>query len=131
MNEQMTTDESYKQDLRERDIRQKHLDAIVQSATDAVASAVAADSPSLRSHFFYGASGIHPRHLVTWYLFSTDAEYAEAQSSGLTQRIDSLTRNELTLRGYPPDSVADIHVSFTTDEDIQRETGGDYWSYFK
>ncbi len=130
-NEQMANDEAYQQELRERDIRQKHLDAIVQSATDAVASTIATDTPSLQSHFFYGASGIHPRHLVTWYLFRTNADYAEAQSNGLTQRIDSLTRNELTRRGYPSDSVAHIHVNFATDEDIQRETGGDYWSYFK
>ena len=122
---------AYQQELRERDARQKHLDAIVKAATDAVAAAVARTAPRLHRHLFYGATGIHPRHLVTWYLFATDADFAEARRNGLTERIERLTREYLGQKGYPAESLPKIQVGFTTDEDIQREAGGDYWAYFK
>lgn len=123
--------EAYQRELHERDIRQKELDAIVRTATDVVAAQIADTLPRLLHHFFYGASAIHPRHLVCWYLFATDAEYAEAQQNGLTKRIDQLTRDALCQNGYPAEFVPEISVNFTTDEDIQRETGGNYWHYFK
>ena len=127
----MSTDEAYQQELQERDARQRHLDAIVKAATDAVIAATANTAPRLHSNFFYGATGIHPRHLVTWYLFATDADFAEAKRTGLTERIERLTRENLGRGGYPAESLTEILVSFTTDEDIQRKTGGDYWAYFK
>jgi hypothetical protein len=127
----MSTDEAYQRELREREARQRHLDAIVKAATDAVVAAVADTVPRLRSNFFYGATGFHPSHLVTWYLFATDADLAAANGTGLTERIDRLTREALGQGGYPAESLRDIFVSFTTDEDIQRATGGDYWAYFK
>lgn len=121
----------YQRELRERLYRQAQLDAIVRAATDSVASSVSDERPALHSHFFYGASAIHPRYLVTWYLFRTDADYALAQANGLTMRIESRTRQQLLERGYPAEWVGAIAVSFTTDETIQREAGGNYWHYFK
>jgi hypothetical protein len=127
----MAKNEAYEQELRERAVRQKHLDAIARGAMDAVAAAIAHTSPQLHDRTFYGASAIHPRHLVTWYIFATDADQAEAQTSGLTARIDTLTREELLRRGYPAESVREIFVSFTTHETVQREAGGNYYQYFK
>jgi len=127
----MSTEAEYQRELRERAARQERLDAIVHAATDAVVAAIAGTAPRLHSHFFYGSTGVHPRHLATWYLFSTDADLAEAKRIGLTERIDRLTRENLEQRSYPAESIHEIFVSFTTDEDIQRETGGDYWAYFK
>jgi hypothetical protein len=127
----MNTGDAYQQELRERAARQKHLSAIVKEATDAVVAAIADIAPRLHSNFFYGATGIHPRHLVTWYLFATDAELAEAKITGLTERIERLTRENLGQRGYPTESLSKVLVSFTTDEDIQRETRGNYLEYFK
>lgn len=127
----MTTDEAYQIELRERERRQKHLDSIAQAATDAVARSVASSSPSLHHHTFYGASAIDPRHLVTWFVFHTDSDYAQAQASGFTTRIDTLTREALLLRGYPAEAVSQIFVSFTTHETVQREADGNYWNYFK
>jgi hypothetical protein len=127
----MTIEAEYQRGLREREARQQRLDAIVKAATDTVVATIADTTPRLQSNFFFGATGIHPRHLATWYLFSTDADFAEAKRIGLTERIDRLTRENLEQGGYPAESIPEIFVSFTTDEDIQRETGGDYWAYFK
>jgi hypothetical protein len=42
-----------------------------------------------------------------------------------------LTRAELIAGNYPPKGAEQMKVAFTSDEDIQRETGGNYWTYFK
>jgi hypothetical protein len=127
----MSKSESYQQELRERQVRQVHLDEIVKSAMTQVVSQIAARQPSLHSHFFYGASAIHPRHLVTWYLFHTDSDWETAKHNGLTSEIENATRAQLAGGGYPPEGVNLMIVSFTSDEDIQRQTGGNYWAYFK
>ena len=124
-------DQEYRKELVEREKRQKQLDLIVQKSKDAVLRTIGKSEPPVFDHFFYGACGIHPRHLVVWYLFKTDEEYEMAKSNKLTDRLDKLTRDELRKNGYPEEGTTEIMVSFTTDEDIQRQTGGDYWVYFK
>lgn len=127
----MASKETYQQELRERAVLQKHLDDIVTGAMKRVIAAVAHRKPAIKSHFFYGASAIHPRHLVTWYLFQTDSEWQTAKSNGLISDIEKLTRQELVEAGYPADGAKEMMVSFTSDEDIQRTTGGDYRAYFQ
>jgi hypothetical protein len=109
----------------------ERLDLIVHSAMLRVVSGIADRTPTLKAHFFYGAMGIHPRHLVTWYLFHTDADWQVARESGLIADIERLTRAELAAGGYPAEGFDGLMISFTSDEEIQRETGGDYWAYFK
>ena len=127
----MEDDQKYQEELIEREKRQKQLDLIVEKSKNEVLKTIGNSVPSIFSHFFYGASAIHPRHLVVWYLFKTDKEYDIAKSNKLTDKLDKLTREELRINGYPEEGLKDIMVSFTTDEDIQRKTGGDYWAYFK
>jgi hypothetical protein len=127
----MTANKAYEQELRERDMRQKRFDAIVSAAMTRVMSEIAGRLPSVSSHFSYGASAIHPRYLVTWYLFRTDAEWETAKTNGLISDIERLTRSELVSGGYPVEGAQQMMVNFTSDEDIQRETGGDHWAYFK
>ena len=127
----MTDEEKYAQQLTEQEVRQKYLDAIVDAATERVMAAIADRDPAVTAHFFYGASAIHPRHLVTWYLFSTDADLRTAQGNGLFSDIDRLTRAELIAGHYPPEGAQLMSVAFTSDEDVKRETGGNYWAYFK
>ncbi len=110
---------------------QAQLDAIVRAAMDAVAAGVAHATPALHHHTFYGASAIHPRHLVTWYVFANDVDLAQARSSGLTARLNQLTREALVRGGYPAEAVPEIFVSFASDETVRRETGGNYYQYFK
>jgi hypothetical protein len=124
-------DYEYEQDLKDRAIRQQHLDSIVEQATARVTEAIAGRPPPLHSHFFYGASAIHAKHLVTWYLFSTDKDWETAKENGLTSDIDKLTRSELLAGGYPRQEVELILVSFVSDETIGREVGNNYWAYFK
>jgi hypothetical protein len=122
---------TYEQELQERGVRQNRLDSIVQSAIQRVVTAIRDREPTLKAHFFYGATGIHPGHLVTWYLFHTDADWQLARESGFVADITRLTRAELAAGGYPAEGLDGFLVSFTSDEEIQRETGGDYWAYFK
>ena len=127
----MVDDQEYQKELVERQKQQKQLDLIVEKSKNAVLKTIGNSDPSIYCHFFYGASAIHPRHLVVWYLFKTDKEYEIAKSKKLTDELDKLTRNELRKNGYPEEGLREIMVSFTTDEDIQRETDGNYWEYFK
>ena len=127
----MPTTKTYEQELQERDIRQKHLDSVVQAAMQRVVAAIGDRRPTLKAHFFYGATGIHPRHLVAWYLFHTDADWQVAKESGLVADIERFTKAELVAGSYPAEGFDGLMVSFTSDEEIQRETRGDYWAYFK
>jgi hypothetical protein len=111
--------------------RQAALEKIIQKAINAVGRAVAGREPRIFSKFFYGATGVDAKHLVVWYLFKTDAQMAAAEKSGLLVDLDALTRAELRARGYPLPAIPKMMVSFATDETIRRETGGDYWQYFK
>ena len=127
----MPSEKSYQEELQEREVRQKHLDGIVTGAMRRVVMAISGRTPVIKSHFFYGASAINPKHLVTWYLFSTDDEWENAKNNGLIADIEKLTRQELVRNNYPEDGATQMMVSFTSDEDIQRTTGGDYLAYFK
>jgi hypothetical protein len=78
----------YEEELADRRVRQEHLDAIVEAAMDCVMAGIAERPPALRSRLFYGASAIHPRHLVAWYVFNLDADWEAAKQNGLTSEID-------------------------------------------
>jgi hypothetical protein len=121
----------YPLELRVRARRQAVLDKVVSGATDRVAEQISAHRPVLSHRLFYGASAIHPRHLVTWYIFDTDGDLKAAAASGLTSKIDALTRRELAGGGYPEVGIPLMQVSFTSKEDVDRKTGGNYYLYFK
>lgn len=117
--------------VREQHVQQTRLDAIAKDSLQAVESRVAGSEVALYAHHFYGVTGIHPRYLTIWYIFHTDAELERATAIGLTSEMESLTRSELAGRGYPPESVPDVHVGFVSHEDIVREADGSYHQYFK
>lgn len=121
----------YPLELRLRKKRQAKLDTIVTGATSRVAERIAGRRPPLKNHMFYGASAIHPRHLVTWYIFESDADLKVATMNGLTSEIDALTRRELAAGGYPALGIPQMHVSFASKEDVDRTAGGNYFLYFK
>jgi len=54
-----------------------------------------------------------------------------ARQNGLTSDLDTLTRAELLRRGYPARGAQVMHVAFTSEEDVQNKSGGNYWAYFK
>ena len=117
--------------LKIRAIRQRRLDEITKAAMTRVLDAIATREPAIRKHFFFGTSAIHPRHLVTWYIFHTDRDLKAAQQNGLTSDLDIFTRAELVRRGYPTKGARVMHVAFTSEEDVQNQSGGNYFAYFK
>lgn len=124
----MNENRSYEELLQER---QKQHDVIVEGAMARVISQIAGRQPPIHSHFFYGASAIHPRHLVTWYVFRSDSEWKAAKRSGLTSEIEAATRVELAAGGFPQEGVPCVTVSFVSDQEIQRTARGNYRDYFK
>jgi len=122
--------ESYEELLRKRAIRQKYLDDIVSAAMTRAVDSVFHREPPIKSHTFYGASAIHPRHLVIWYIFDIDSNLRAALESGLTVELEAKTRSELMAGGYPSEAVPNVYIAFTSTEDVQRKSGGDLHVYF-
>ena len=132
---------------------------IIKSIEETV-SEYSTSLPKIIEHFFYGAIEIAPQYLVIWYLFDRDSDLAEAQASGLCERIRCSTVQHLKDHGYPveafevpmPLSLGKITirgnqrkakelkavlknckatVAFTSKEDIQNKAHGDYRLYFQ
>ena len=101
-----------------------------------------------------------PRNLVVWYIFKTDADLETAKSSGFCAELEATTIDALIHFGYPKEAfeltkmdvpgftfgngTEEEHqkfldlityrkamISFTSKEDIDRETDGDYRLYFQ
>ncbi|MGE0744258.1 MAG: hypothetical protein AB7K86_03375 [Rhodospirillales bacterium] len=111
--------------------RQRALDALAAQAIAAASAAVAHRKPAIAEFFSYGATSIHGRYLTPWFLFRTDAELAAARANGLAAEIERRVRDELLARGWPAGEMPACAANFTTQEDIQRRAGGDYWKYFR
>ena len=118
-------------------------------------------TPALYEHFFYGAVDIAPQCLVVWYLFETDAELESARSCGYCDELEKATIRNLIDLGYPPKAfeitkIGDsskinflngteeeqqnilqsltyqkASIAFTTKEDIDNKTNGNYHLYFQ
>ncbi len=114
----------------ERKIELK-LKRIINLARDRALEKVKNRKPFIFDSFYYGAIAINPKNLVIWYLFEKDSELEEARANGLVDDLKRLTRSELESNGYPVEALDEIYIEFTTDEDIQRTTNGNYWYYFK
>jgi hypothetical protein len=118
-------------DPEQRNDAQKHYDQMVLLAMKTVANKLDGNGPQLHTHLFYGETAIDPCNLVAWYVFKSDNCVTEAKRNGLAHRMVGLTRKELIRNGYPMKAVAKIKISFTSDEDIQNKTDGNYWRYFQ
>ena len=117
--------------LRERSAKQQHLEAVIKGAVDGVLKRVEGQKPVVFTHTFYGAITVDPRFLAVWYIFKTEDDLRAAKASGLTRTLDTLTREFLDARGYPNFAIGLVAVSFTSEEDIYKKTGGDYVRYFQ
>ena len=117
--------------LEQQNERQRKYDQMVFLAMKAVAKTMSSVSTQLHTHLFYGETAVDPCNLVAWYVFKTDKCMDEAKRNGLVHRMVGLTRKELIRNGYPAKAISKIKISFTSDEDIQNKTDGNYWKYFQ
>jgi hypothetical protein len=115
----------------QRNDTQKHYDQMVLLAMKTVASKSSCNNAQIHTYLFYGDTAADPCNLTAWYIFKKDSCVAEAKRNGLAHRMIGLTRKELIRNGYPVKAVAKIKISFTSDEDIQNKTDGNYWRYFQ
>ena len=108
--------------------RQRVLEPVVQRAIDRVRASVVSCSPAITDALFYGAIGIDPKHLAIWYIFATDTQKKSAKASGVLEELDRGTRDALREEGYSSAVLAQIGVSFASDEEIHR--AGGFRSFF-
>ena len=79
---------------------------------------------------------IQPDNYFVSYIFATDSQLETARRSGLTEQINSYHREQLIKRHYPrpkkkkpPSSLA--RGTFASQEECDREFGGNWYYYFK
>lgn len=122
---------SYEEEIKERDVRQKQWEAVVDSAIAEVEDSLLKHYPGFHHTTFFGAMGIDPKHLAIWCFFSQDEDLKRAEDEHFTVAVQNAMREALRKHGYPFFLVQSFFVSFTTDEDVQRTCGGNYWHYLK
>jgi hypothetical protein len=114
----------------ERKIELK-LNRIINLSKERALQKVADRKPVIFDNYHYGSIATNPKNLVIWYLFEKDSEMEEARNNGLMADLRKLTLEELKSNGYPEEVLGEIYIEFTTDEDIQNTTDGNYYYYFK
>ena len=72
---------------------------------------------------------IQPENYFVSYIFATDVQLEAAQQSGLTEQVNSYHREQLTKRHYPIEGIKDC--TFASQEECDREFGGNWYYYFK
>jgi hypothetical protein len=122
---------SYQQELKEREVRQKRWEAIVSAAVQDVENSMLKNCAGFHSTTFFGAMGINPKHLAIWCFFKRDDDLRDAKAQQLTEKINDAMREALKSHGYPDFLLSSFFVAFATDEDVQRTCGGNYWHYLK
>jgi hypothetical protein len=122
---------NYEEELKLRDIRQKHYDAIVSQALEEIEKSLLKPYEGFHHTTFFGAMGINPKHLAIWCFFTKDDDLRNAEETQFTIEVQNAIRESLRKHGYPDTIVPLILVSYATDEDVQRTCGGNYWQYLK
>ena len=72
---------------------------------------------------------IQPDNYFVSYIFATDSQLETARRSGLTEQINSYHRKQLIKRHYPIEGIKDC--TFASQEECDREFGGNWYYYFK
>jgi hypothetical protein len=84
--------------------------------------------PPVVNHLFYGATDIHPRHLVIWLAFADTPALQEAEKRGHCRLLRREIRAALRKGGYPAEVLSKIHIGFVSEQEVE-EAGGP-WIYF-
>ena len=72
---------------------------------------------------------IQPDNYFVSYIFATDSQLETARQSGLTEQINSYHRGQLIKHHYPIEGIKDC--TFASQEECDREFGGNWYYYFK
>lgn len=109
------------------------LNRIIKKAVKNTVSAFEGRQPEIFHSLFYGGVDINPKNLVVWYLFETDKDLETAKANGLCDEIVKSTLDNLLSFGYPPEvfELGQTHVSFASQEDIDKKANGDFHLYFQ
>jgi hypothetical protein len=113
----------------------ERLTAIVKNSLEAIVSSTHQTVPLHTYRFFVGTDSSHPTMGAVFpcmtYVLKTDADLETAKQTGLTDRMDKITREKLIEHGYPMEFVSKGKINFVTDEYIQRKARGNYSLFFR
>ena len=85
--------------------------------------------PPVTYHTFFGDFSGGPG-MTIWFAFADRAAKERAQHSGVASQIRRETEEALVQHGYPAESLrSDLHLDFTSDEEI--EAGGGRFYFFR
>lgn len=121
----------YRMELRARDKRQAKWSAVIGMAVKEIEDALLKPYPGFQHTTYFGAMGISPAHLAIWCFFKSDADLKQAKTDGLINTIQDAMRESLRKHGYPRAFASKFSVSFATDDEVQRDWGGNYWQFLK
>ena len=110
---------------------QQFYEEIVSKAITEVKSSLLSSDQGFKHSTFFGAMHINPQHLAIWYFFTKDSDLKNAEETHLTKEIINATRENLKRNGYPDFIVPSIIPSFASDEEVQRDYGGNYRNYLQ
>lgn len=76
----------------------------------------------------FGATYIHPRHLVICIAVRTDAEAQQLESD---QLLEPLIRHWLSKEDYPDDGIRSVKIRIDSQETVDRDWKGNWNHYYK
>jgi hypothetical protein len=77
---------------------------------------------------WYGAYDIDPKNLVFWICVNSDDE---KQRLELNKELIKTLRGLFEKYDYPEKARALVHIGFESQETVERDSNGDWQSYFK
>lgn len=72
---------------------------------------------------------IQPENYFVSYIFHTNAQLKAARQSGLTEKINSYHKKQLTIHNYPIRGIKDC--DFASQEECDKEYNGNWYYYYK